>query len=111
MCFSTLVCLYLLDSQLANDSIANYIKDLGLPNVNPPESDEDDNPDEADEADESINTLRTSKSVFSWPLRVKGLRIRKIISPHWFKLIQGFFASTLYQWPFAERDTNCGNEY
>ena len=53
--------------------------------MNPPESDEDDNPDEADEADEadeSINTLRTSKLVFPWPPRAKGLRIRKMISPH-----------------------------
>ena len=57
MCFSTLVCLYLLDSQLANDSIANHIEDLGLPNANPPESDEDDNPNEADKANELINTL------------------------------------------------------
>ena len=57
MCFSTLVRLYLLDSQLANDSIADYIKDLSLSNVNPSELDEDNNSDEADEADESINTL------------------------------------------------------
>ena len=53
-----------------------------LPNTNPPESDEDDNPNEADEANKSIDTLQTSKSVFPWPLRTKGLRIHKMISLH-----------------------------
>ena len=97
---------------LPNANLPNAnLPNVNLPNVNLPESDEDDNPDEADEADELINTLRTSKLVFPWPPRAKDLRIRKMISLHWFKLIQGFFASTLYQWPFVERHTNYSNEY
>ena len=84
-----------IDTDLTNKALISEHLNY-LPNANSPESDEDNNPDEADKADESINTLRTSKLVFPWSPRAKDLRIHKMISSHWFKLIQGFFASTLY---------------
>ena len=53
-----------IDADLANKALISEHLNY-LPNMNPPESDEDHNPNEAEEANESINTLRTSKSVFS----------------------------------------------
>ena len=44
-----------------------------LLNINLPKSDKDNNPNKANKANKSINTLWTSKSVFPWSPRVKGL--------------------------------------
>jgi len=93
-----------IDADLANKAlISEHLNHL--PNSKPDEE------DESDEDDESGDTPRVLKSTYPRPLFAKGLRIRTPITAHWYKLIRGYFAKDIPQWPFTDVDITLWKKY